>query len=209
MRIAREGYPLIFTAVVLTLIALYLEWRWVGLLFTAAALAFTFFFRDPERRPPEGKELVLSPADGRVVAINNKGNIHVPDSDGTQVSIFLSPLDVHVNRAPIGGVVEQKRYRPGKFRAAYRDKASEDNEQNALTIVHATGKRLRVVQIAGALARRIVCYVKEGDSLDIGQKFGLIMFGSRVDLFLPAGSRVEVRQGERVRAGETIIGRLA
>ena len=121
----------------------------------------------------------------------------------------MSPLNVHINRSPIGGKIEAKHYRPGKFRAAFRDKASEENEQNALTIVDATVKRVRVVQIAGALVRRIVCYVKEGDSLDIGQKFGLIMFGSRVDLFLPPGCRVEVRHGRAVRAGETIIGRLA
>jgi phosphatidylserine decarboxylase len=209
MRIASEGYPLIFTAALVAVSAFYLDWKGIALLFTAAALGITFFFRDPERHPPEGKGLVLSPADGKVVAINHGGNIHVPDFAGTQVSIFMSPLDVHVNRSPIGGKVEEKLYRPGKFRAAFRDKASADNEQNALTIVDAAGERVRVVQIAGALARRIVCYVKEGDFLDIGQKFGLIMFGSRVDLFLPPGCRVEVRHGEHVRAGETIIGRVA
>ena len=209
MRIASEGYRLIFTAAIVAVVALFLQWKLMGLLFTAAALAMAFFFRDPERHPPEGRGLVLAPADGKVVAINQGAKIPMAEFAGTQVSIFLSPLDVHINRAPIGGKVEEKLYRPGKFRAAYRDKASEDNEQNALTIVDAVGKRVRVVQIAGVLARRIVCYVKPGDTLEIGQKFGLIMFGSRVDLFLPPSCRIEVRPGEHVRAGETIMGRFA
>ena len=209
MRIASEGYRLIFTAAVVAVVALFLQWQVLGLLFAAAALAITFFFRDPERHPPEGRGLVLAPADGKVVAINQGAKIPMAEFAGTQVSIFLSPLDVHINRTPIGGKVEEKLYRAGKFRAAYRDKASEDNEQNSLTIVDAAGKRVRVVQIAGALARRIVCYAKPGDSLEIGQKFGLIMFGSRVDLFLPPDCRIEVRPGEHVRAGETIMGRFA
>jgi phosphatidylserine decarboxylase len=208
MKIAREGYAFIFTAALLAAIALWLGWQWVGLLFGAGASGFAFFFRDPERRPPEGEDWILSPADGKVVAIKCTGDAESPDQGTTQVSIFLSPLDVHINRAPIRGIVERQFYKPGRFRAAYRDKASEDNEQNALTILHSTGKRLRVVQIAGAMARRIVCYAKEGDSLDIGQKFGLIMFGSRVDLFFPAGARLAISQGQRVRAGETIVGKL-
>lgn len=208
MRIAREGYPFILTTVVVALIAFYLGWTWMALLATISLVIFTGFFRDPERRPPQGEGLVVSPADGKVVAVKQLRSSNT-EKAGTQVSIFLSPLDVHINRAPIGGKVEQQLYRPGKFHAAYRDKASQDNEQNALTIVGPRGKRLRVVQIAGVLARRIVCYAKEGDALEIGQRFGLIMFGSRVDLFLPLDSHIAVSEGQWVRAGETIIGRLA
>jgi phosphatidylserine decarboxylase len=117
-------------------------------------------------------------------------------------------LDVHINRTPVPGQVERKVYRRGKFFAAYTDRASLENEQNAINIRDSKGRTLRVVQIAGVLARRIVCYVKEGDPLAAGERFGLIMFGSRVDLFLPAGSRIEVAEGQRVRGGETILGRL-
>jgi phosphatidylserine decarboxylase len=190
------------------LIAFYLGWTWMALLATISLVIFTGFFRDPERRSPQGEGVVVSPADGKVVAIKQFGRSNT-EKAGTQVSIFLSPLDVHINRAPIAGKVEQQLYRPGKFHAAYRDKASQDNEQNALTIVGARGERLRVVQIAGVLARRIVCHVKEGDALDMGQRFGLIMFGSRVDLFLPLDAQIAVSEGQWVRAGETIMARLA
>jgi len=167
------------------------------------AVVFAGFFRDPDRTPPAGEGLILAPADGKVVAI-------VKDAEGgtTRVSIFLSLLDVHVNRAPIHGLVEKVQYQPGKFHAAFRENASQDNEQNAVRLVDTTGKSLNIVQIAGLLARRIICYVKEGETLERGQRFGLIMFGSRVDLFMPPGSKVEVAKGQRVRAGETIIGRL-
>ena len=203
MKIAREGYPWILAAVILSLIAFSLGWIGMGGVLAFFAVVFAGFFRDPERTPPAGEGLVLAPADGKVVAI-------VKDAEGgtTRVSIFLSLLDVHVNRAPIKGLVEKIQYQPGKFHAAYREDASQDNEQNAVRLVDSTGKSLHIVQIAGLLARRIICYVKEGETLERGQRFGLIMFGSRVDLFMPPGSKVEVAKGQRVRAGETIIGRF-
>jgi phosphatidylserine decarboxylase len=126
----------------------------------------------------------------------------------TRVSIFLSPLDVHINRIPIAGTIEEIEYRSGKFLAAYKDEASRRNEQNALRIVDAGGRYLGVVQIAGVLARRIVCRVKRGEQLARGDRFGLIMFGSRTDTYLPAGCRVEVKEGQRVKGGETILGRF-
>lgn len=208
MSIAKEGYPFILTATLLALLALALGWEWAGLVFVLAAFAFLGFFRDPERVPPRGEGLILSPADGRVLGIKRVEKELLFEGTETRVSIFMSPLDVHVNRAPVQGMVEEIRYQKGSFFAAYREEASENNEKNALRIVDGKGRKFAVVQIAGALARRIVCYVKKGDSLELGQRFGLIMFGSRVDLFLPQGSRVDVAQGQRVRAGETVIGRL-
>jgi phosphatidylserine decarboxylase len=202
MKIAREGYPLILVPAAVSLVAFYVDWQWIGFLAVAIALIFAGFFRDPERRPPSGEGLVLAPADGRVVAIREGGEA------GTQLSIFLSPLDVHINRSPIAGKVKEAQYKPGRFHAAFRDKASELNERNAITLVDPKGKRLRVVQIAGVLARRIVCHVKEGDSLDIGQRLGLIMFGSRVDVFFPPGAQIQVSEGQRVKGGESIIGQL-
>ncbi len=209
MRIAREGYPWILAAAILSLIAFSLGWNGMGGVLALFAVVFAGFFRDPERIPPAGEGLVLAPADGKVVAIvkdEEKGKD--AEGGGTRISIFLSLLDVHVNRAPIKGLVEKVQYQPGKFYAAYREDASQDNEQNAVRLVDSTGKSLNIVQIAGLLARRIICYVKEGETLERGQRFGLIMFGSRVDLFMPPGSRVEVAEGQKVRAGETIIGRL-
>jgi len=208
LSIAKEGYPFIIIAALLALLAFILGWKWLGLVFALFTLAFIGFFRDPERVPPKGAELVVSPADGRVVGIRPVEKGPLMDGAGTQVSIFLSPLDVHVNRAPVEGRVEQVQYRRGRFFAAYRERASQENEQNAIRMVDAKGRRLSVVQIAGVMARRIVCYVREGESLEQGQRLGLIMFGSRVDLFLPRGSRIEVAEGQAVRGGETIIGRL-
>lgn len=208
MSIAREGYPFILTAVLLALLALAVGWKWVGLVFGLLTLAFLGFFRDPERIPPMGEGLILSPADGRVVKIKGVEKGRLFETAGTRISIFLSPLDVHVNRAPVQGRVEEVQYQKGRFFAAYKEEASQSNEQNALRIVDPEGRRLGVVQIAGVVARRIICYVKQGDALGRGQRFGLIMFGSRVDLYLPGGSRVEVVEGQRVRGGETVIGRL-
>ena len=209
MKIAREGYPWILAAAILSVVAFSLGWNGMGGILVLFALSFAGFFRDPERTPPAGEGLVLAPADGKVVAIVRDGD-EGKDAEGgsTRISIFLSLLDVHVNRAPIKGSVEKVQYQPGKFHAAYREDASQDNEQNAVRLVDSTGKSLKIVQIAGLLARRIICYVKEGETLERGQRFGLIMFGSRVDLFMPPGSKVEVAEGQRVRAGETIIGRL-
>ena len=197
-----------FPSALLALLALIVGWKWVALGLGLITLAFAGFFRDPERSPPEGEGLILSAADGKVVSIKKIEGNKVPEGGGTRVSVFLSPLDVHINRAPIRGSVEEVTYRKGRFLAAFKEEASSSNERNALRIVDSQGRRLGVVQIAGVLARRIVCYVKPGDSLERGQKLGMIMFGSRVDLFLPERSRVEVVQGQKVKAGESVIGRL-
>lgn len=150
----------------------------------------------------------MAPADGRIVGIKETAKGRFFQETKTRISIFLSPLDVHINRAPVRGRVEEVRYQKGSFLAAYKEGASEANEQNAVRIVDPKGRQLGIVQIAGVLARRIVCYVKKGDALEQGQRLGLIMFGSRVDILLPRDTRVEVAEGQHVRGGETVIGRL-
>jgi phosphatidylserine decarboxylase len=163
-----------------------------------------YFFRDPERTPPPGEHLVVSPADGRVLEVREEHEDRFLSAPVTRVSIFMSPLDVHVNRSPVRGSVELVRHTAGKFRAAFHDKASLDNERNAV-VLESGGRRYLIVQVAGALARRIVCRRRVGDRLARGERFGMIMFGSRVDLFLPAGVVPRVAKDDRVRAGLTVV----
>ncbi len=158
-----------------------------------------FFFRDPERTPPEGDGLVLAPADGRVLGIER-------GPDGTRVSIFLSVFNCHINRSPVSGTVREAVHTPGRFRPAWQGEASFENERNRLRI-DAPGGRYDVTQIAGLLARRIVCRKGPGDSVGRGERIGMIKFGSRTDLHLPLGVEPLVRLGGRVRAGLTVIGR--
>ena len=179
---------------------------WYGLVLFVCGVLVLMFFRDPERDVACGESAVLSPADGRVVAIEKLDRGHRLAPEAVQrVSIFMSPLDVHVNRAPVDGVVEASVYSRGKFGAAYKGDASEINESNALLVRASAGYRLVVVHIAGWLARRIVCDVTAGDRVARGKRFGLIMFGSRVDVYLPEGVSVKSGQGERVFAGRTVI----
>jgi phosphatidylserine decarboxylase len=186
------------------LAALYGLW-WLALPLLLLAAFMAYFFRDPRRDAPADESLVVSPADGRVTRIEKLS----PEEDGspTVVSIFLSPFDVHINRSPIAGVVVESVYTKGRFMIATKDEASVVNEQNALTI---QGERMTVVckQIAGVLARRIVCWKKPGDPLKRGERFGLIKFGSRTDLVLPAQVEVSVEVGARVRGGVSVIGRI-
>ena len=211
MTIAREGWPVIAAAAgVLGVVG------GVGALAGhPAALAplllgvgfCLWFFRDPERAAPADERLVVSPADGKVVAVVEEREETFLHAPATRVSIFMSPLDVHVNRNAVSGVVEQVRHTAGKFRAAFKDKASLDNERNAV-VLNSGGRRFVMVQIAGALARRIVCRVAPGDRVRRGERFGMIMFGSRVDVFLPADVVPRVRNGERVRAGVSVLGEV-
>jgi len=184
------------------------QWTAAGLILTVVTLAFVGFFRDPERQIPAAEGLIVSPADGKVVSIASVEPLSSMTNGGTRISIFLSPLDVHVNRAPVDGEVKEVHYQQGKFVAAYHSEAARINEQNALKIVDPEGRVFAVVQIAGVLARRIVCRVKPGDHFRRGDKFGIIMFGSRTDVYLPSSCRVEVLEGQRVKGGETIIGRM-
>jgi len=208
MRIAKEGWPLILSAAVLPLLAFLFGWTLVGVALVVVAIGIAAFFRDPERIIPTAEGLVVSPADGRVVSIAPvQGDALFADAV-TRISIFLSPLDVHINRAPVAGRINDVRYQAGKFLPAYNEDAARYNEQNALRIVDERERNWGVVQIAGILARRIVCRSKVGDSLARGERFGLIMFGSRTDIYLPQGCRIEATEGQRVRGGETIIGRF-
>jgi phosphatidylserine decarboxylase len=162
------------------------------------------FFRDPERVPPAGERFVVSPADGRVIAVVPEERVPFLTGPVTRVSIFMSPLNAHVNRSPVTGRIGLVEHTPGKFRAAFADKASLDNERNAI-VVESGARRFLMVQIAGALARRIVCHVTPGREVGRGERVGLIMFGSRVDLYLPPDVRPLVAEGDRVYAGSSAV----
>jgi phosphatidylserine decarboxylase len=206
MRFAREGYPFIVPASAGAIVAF--AWGgWVPGVAAAALLGFLlWFFRDPERRVPTEAGLVVAPADGRVIGIDSA--VRVPEMTGpaARVSIFMSPLDVHVNRAPVSGRVTSVRYQPGRFHAAFSPKASPDNERNAIVIADERDERFLMVQIAGAMARRIVCYVLPEARVERGGRCGMILFGSRVDLYVPETVAVGVRVGDRLRAGESVVG---
>jgi phosphatidylserine decarboxylase len=201
VRIVKESIPYIVVPVLLAAAAVVLGFWYVAAFLFLVALFMAFFFRDPKREPPSDPDVVVSPADGKVTRVD------VGES-GTVVSIFLSPFDVHINRSPIPGKIIEVLYSPGKFLMATNEKASLVNEQNALTI---QGEKITVVckQIAGILARRIVCWKAAGDSLGLGERFGMIKFSSRTDVILPANVRVTVKEGERVRGGITVIGRIS
>jgi len=205
MPIAREGWPFVFVLVALAAVLFVLRWPWVGGVFLALGLFTLFFFRDPERAVPADPHLVLSPADGRVVVAGPAPAGNPLGEGASQVSIFLSVFDVHVNRAPIGGRISHVEYNHGEFLPAFQDKASLANEQNSVTIEGGGGSVL-FKQIAGLIARRIVFNKKEGDSVAAGERVGMIKFGSRVDMFLPRDVRLRVQKGDRVSAGVTPVG---
>ena len=205
MRIVREGFPFILPPAVAGSFFFFFGYWLVGILLTLLALGLAFFFRDPRRTLPSDSNIVVAPADGRVTRVTKV--IPEDNSSATLVSIFLSPLDVHVNRAPIAGLIRDVSYVPGKFLMATNEMASTVNEQNALTI---EGETITVVckQIAGILARRVVCWKKKGDRVLLGERFGLIKFSSRTDVILPEQVDVLVTEGSRVQGGTTIIGRI-
>jgi phosphatidylserine decarboxylase len=176
-------------------------------LFFLAAAFTLYFFRDPEREIPEGGDLILSPADGKVVGIDSVEHVPFIDGPAKRVSIFLSVFDVHINRAPVKGKIAYRHYTPGKFLDARNPKSSVDNERNSLGIECADGRRYLVTQIAGLIARRILCWTNPGTEVAAGERFGLIRFGSRTEIFMPIDSKVEVKLGQKVYGGSTIIGR--
>jgi phosphatidylserine decarboxylase len=203
--VAREGWPFILPPAALACILGLIGWWTVAAVVAVVALAFLGFFRDPERTPPGVGNAVVAPADGKVMGV-----VPVDDAwtgEAIRLSIFLSPLDVHVNRAPIAGIVRDVEYAPGKFAAAYRSSASETNERCTL-LLEGEATRVSVRQIAGVLARRIVCRARPGDKLELGERFGMIRFGSRTDLLVPRSTELRVRVGDRVRGGESIMGLL-
>ncbi|HLJ43165.1 MAG TPA: phosphatidylserine decarboxylase [Candidatus Binataceae bacterium] len=208
--IAAEGVTMASAVLAAGVLALVLGWPGAGTVAILCGLAIAAFFRDPERSPAVASErLVLSGADGTVSDV-----AEMPLPDGAtgeryhRVSVFMSPLNVHVNRAPVAGEIMSVRHTAGAFHAAFRDYASEHNERNLIVMSDARGRQHAMVQIAGYLARRIVCRLHPHDTVRCGERIGLIMFGSRVDHFIPPDYRVVVRLGEKVRAGESIIGEL-
>ena len=202
LRIVKESIPYILVPGLIAVAAAVFGFWYVAAFLFVVTVFMAFFFRDPKRVPPSDPDVVVSPADGRVTRIG-------AGAAGTNViSIFLSPLDVHINRSPIPGKIIDVIYSPGKFLMATNEKASLVNEQNALTI---QGDKITVVckQIAGILARRVVCWKEKGDNLGLGERFGMIKFSSRTDVLLPPNVQITVKEGQRVRGGTTVIGRIS
>lgn len=206
MRIDRAGFPFIAAAAVPA--ALLVAMRRFALAAPFAALGgfMAYFFRDPERQVPREPGLVVAPADGRVMIAGPSDDRWSPPGSWKQITIFLSPMDVHINRTPVSGRVTRVDYRPGKFLPAYNE-ASNENELNEVWVEH-DGRPVVFRQVVGILARRIVCRVREGQVLDRGERVGLMKFGSRMDVFLPTDATVRVAVGDRVIAGETVLATL-
>ncbi|WP_462324227.1 phosphatidylserine decarboxylase family protein [Desulfoplanes sp.] len=199
-----EGLPFIGLTALLTLVFALLEWAIPALLAFVLLFFVMNFFRDPERVPPQEKGVAVSPADGKVVKIETMRDPFT-GKERTTICVFMNVFNVHVNRAPVDGTVDEIRYYPGKFFNASFDKASTDNERNAVRIMDEDGKSWTVVQIAGLIARRIICWTESGDSIARGERFGLIKFGSRLDLYLPGSYEPTIRIGDTVFAGQTVL----
>ena len=199
-----EGLPFIGLTALLALVFALLEWPIPALLVFVLLFFVMNFFRDPERVTPQEKGVAVSPADGKVVKVETMRDPFT-GKDCTTICVFMNVFNVHVNRAPVTGTIDEIRYYPGKFFNASFDKASTDNERNAVRIMDEDGKPWTVVQIAGLIARRIVCWTESGDSISRGQRFGLIKFGSRLDLYLPDGYEPTIRIGDTVFAGQTVL----
>lgn len=206
--IVREGLPFVAAAAAAAVLAGLAGWTILAVLAAALAAFSAWFFRNPRRTVPCAPGAVVAPGDGRVIAIDQDYEPRFLKDQALRISIFLNIFDVHVNRIPCDGTVEGIAYHPGRFVAANRPEAGLHNEQNALMIRTARGIRVLCVQVAGLIARRIVCWVTPGEAVACGQRFGLIRFGSRMDLFLPLGTRMHVAVGEHVRGGATLIGEL-
>jgi phosphatidylserine decarboxylase len=208
MRIDPAGWPFIGGSLVLAVIAELLIGRGVAVIFLVLTALFLFFFRDPNRPITTDTDAVLAPADGRVMVAGVPPGVACPPGNWQQISIFLSPMDVHVNRLPISGRVTNVEYHPGRFLPAYRADAGDLNEYTQVTIDH-DGQPIVVRQIVGVLARRIVCRVKEGASVQAGDRFGVMKFGSRMDIFVPPSAALTVKVNDKVVGGVTVIARLA
>lgn len=204
--IAKEGWPYLALAVAVAAVASFFIGWWSAPLWLAALFVLQFF-RDPAREIPQGEGLVLCPADGRVIVV---GNARDPwrNADAVKVSVFMNVFNVHSNRSPVDATVQSVHYSAGLFVNASFDKASAENERNALVLKLDDGTEVTCVQVAGLIARRILCYVKAGERLARGQRYGFIRFGSRVDVYLPPGSRPRVAIGDKVKASSTVLAEL-
>lgn len=205
-RILKEGYPFVAPALGIGVLGFGIGWPVLGWLGTLSALAVALFFRNPVRRPLRDPRIALSPADGRVVEVSSVEELEDLAGPFTKVSVFMSVLNVHVNRSPVSGMVVDVRHFPGRFDPAYRGETSSRNERNLVRIRMDGGTEVTCVQVAGVLARRIVCWVQEGTPILQGAPLGMIRFGSRVDTYFPPGFDPDVRVGQRVWGGETVLG---
>ncbi len=207
--VAREGLPFILAGCILTALCYALDLTPGTVLFAVLTLFTIWFFRDPERENNAGEKAVLAPADGKCLGVQPLENIDNPiGGPAVLISIFMSVFNVHVNRVPIAGNISEIAYHQGKFFSANLDKASRENENNRILLETDFGHKIAFVQIAGLIARRIACWIQEGDRVGVGQRFGLIRFGSRLDIYLPKDSRLTITPGEKVKAGTTILGYL-
>lgn len=207
--VAREGIPFIVISAAVTIVLFYFRLFSPAIIMCLISLFITCFFRDPEREKKAEKNEVISPADGKIIDLRVLDNSDNPLGEpAIRISIFMSVFNVHVNRAPLSGKITGITYNPGKFVSANLDKASEENENNRITLETEDNKKIVFTQIAGLIARRIVCWIKVGDYVNVGQRIGLIRFGSRLDVFIPAASDTAVKAGQKVKAGVTAIGLL-
>jgi len=199
----KDGYKFAAAPLLFGVVALGFHWNWLGAVLLVLGAFVLFFFRDPERTPPSDPDVIVSPADGRVMEVVEDAR---GDDPGRRISVFLSIFDVHVNRAPVAGRIAAMEYRKGSFNAAMRGRASEENEQN---VIHVSSERGEIVfkQIAGWVARRILCWKAVGDSVTRGERVGMIRFGSRVDIWLPDRAEILVRPGQHVAGGSSILAR--
>ena len=207
--IEKAGWAFIFAAAFVTAVMALLELTLLALIGLAATFFICYFFRDPDRVIPKQEHWVVSPADGKIIAIEKITENQYYKGACQKISIFMSVFNVHVNRIPFDGEIKQISYHPGKFFSANLDKASQENEHNAITVETSLGQEICFVQIAGLIARRIICRVQEGDIVKRGQRFGLICFGSRLDVYLPEDTKLMVAVGDRVKAGTSALGEMS
>jgi phosphatidylserine decarboxylase len=204
--IAKEGFLFLIPSALLTLFLVLMGWKILTLLGILLTLFIAFFFRNPKRKIPSLQNIILSPADGRIIHLGECEEDRFLKERALKVSIFMSLFDVHINRAPVSGKVLERSYYPGQFLVANAEKSSLLNEQNAFILETEDRLKILLIQIAGFVARRIVCYAKAGDTLRMGEIFGMIRFGSRIDLYLPKEVKPNIRVGQHVKGGESIIG---
>ncbi len=213
---AREGYSTMALATIVLIGVVYLTFNflpeWLAYILSGSVAVLwgivIYFFRDPDRETPKGENLIISPADGKVVLIKEIEEDVYLKTKATQISIFLSPLNVHVNRNPISGKLEYLKYHPGKYLMAWDENASIENERADFGVLHGSGTKLFFKQITGFLARRIVYHINEGDDLVAGDRFGMMKFGSRMDVIVPGNVDIQVKEGDRTWAGQSILGQI-
>jgi len=205
--IAVEGYPFIVLAGFVTMFFALLSWKILAVIAFILTLFITYFFRNPERTLPEDENAVVAPADGVIIFLGPSSEEHVM-AEMTKISIFMSVFNVHINRTPISGLIVETFYNRGKFMDVRDERATFENERSGLVLENARGTRIVVVQVAGLIARRIICYLQKGDQAIRGKRYGLIRFGSRLDVYIPTNADLRVKMGDKTVAGETILGYL-